>query len=375
MTPPTRYLLSCLAGIEPEVAADAEALGARTLALHEARVVVEADDAFAYRANLAHPTASRVHRVLHEGPVASLADVERLVEEVAWERVFSPSRSFAARSVRVGEHPFTSLDAARAAGGAVHKRFAAVGARPPVDLNTPDVTVFIHLHDAHASVCVDTTGPSLHMRPGRPYTHPAPLQSTLASAMIAWSGWDGEGALVDPLCGGGTVLIEAWRRARREPANLDRASFAFERLLAHDPDAHAGARDALVARMRLDVEPTLLGCERNPNHQTGARLNLEAAGAKAIVARGDIARYDPPTPPACVVTNPPWGQRVGSLRVAEYVGQALRERLARWQPQTAVVLVGNRRFEREPPTPQDIRDVMWGSAQCRMLRYGRRQDR
>lgn len=368
-----RFLLPSLEGIEDVVAADALDLGATAAAPLRGRVLVEADPDFVYRANLAHPTASRVQLVLHEGPVAELADVARLVDEVAWEDVFDLSLSFAADCVRTGEHAFTSLDVKRATGDAIIRRFqAAHGERPRVDLHEPDVVAHVYVADDHAYVAVDTTGEALHKRSYRVYQHPAPVVPTLASALVRLSGWK-RGLLFDPLCGSGTIPIEADYRGRGRAVNLARAEWAFRKLRLHDAERFEDARFDLACSME-DEAPPVWGNERNPKHADGARANAEAAGASRALrfTCEDFNRLPRPEGLAAVVTNPPWGLRLSGRKVSDRIGAELRAKLREWAEGgafSAVVLMGNHRFEKEEPRPAEARDVLYGGAACRMLRY------
>lgn len=369
-----RFILPCMEGIEPEVAADALDLGARSAEPARGRVHVEADDSFLYTANLAHPTASRVLLVLAQGKVATLKDVEGLVADVAWEDVFGVERSFAGDCVRIGEHPFTSVDVAKAVGDGVCARFrAATGgaARPPVRLNDPDVDVVVHVRDERAYVCVDATGAPLQHRPWRVFKSKAPLPAPLASALVRISGWT-EGLLLDPACGSGTIPIEADFRARRRAVNLARGEWAFQRLRLHDEAAYAEARDALACRA-LDEGPPILANEQWETTVAGARQNAASAGARGIrFSNGDFNHLARPEGLSALVANPPWGLRMAGRHVSDRIGAQLRAKMLEWAEGGAyagVVVVGNRRFEKEPPHPAEARDVEVGGAYARILSY------
>lgn len=368
-----RFLLPCIEGIEDVVAADALDLGATSVMSLRGRVLAEGDADFLYRANLAHPTASRVLLVLNDGPVAELQDVARLVADVAWEDVFDVARRFAADCVRSGEHPFTSLDVKRATGDAVIRRFQqTAGERPPVDLNEPEVVVHVYVGEAHAHVAVDTSGEALHKRSYRVYQHPAPVTPTLASALVRLSGWK-RGLLFDPMCGSGTIPIEADFRGRRRAVNIGRAAWGFERLRLHDAERFEDARFTLACAME-DEAPPVVGNERNPKHVLGARASAEAAAVSRAVriVEGDFNRLARPDGLSALVTNPPWGLRLSGRKVSDRINAELRAKMREWAEggaYRAAILVGNHRFEREEPTPIEVRDVLYGGVACRVLRY------
>ncbi|MEA3199402.1 MAG: tRNA (guanine6-N2)-methyltransferase [Thermoplasmata archaeon] len=328
------------------------------------RALVEGDADLLYALNLAHPTATRVHLVLAEGEVHAPEDVARLAREVDWTRVFAPDLSFAVECLRVGEHAWTSQDVKRAAGAAIQQ---ATGAR--VRLNRPDVEVHVEVRGAHAFVAVNASGASLHERPWRVYQHPATLNACIASALVAWSGWlEQGGLLLDPTCGSGTIPIEADFRARRRAVNLARQDWAFARLRLHDEERYQSARDALACEA-LDEGPPIVGHERNARHLNGARQNGARAAARIAWREGDVADLARPEGLSTVVANPPWGLRVESRQGSDRVGAMLRAKLAEWRPATAVLLVGDRRFEQYDPRPVEARGLAYGSTYCRALTY------
>ena len=353
--------------------ADAVDLGARPVDRLWGRIVVDADEDFPYRANLAHPTANRIFRVMAEGDVEGLEDVARLVADVPWEDVFALDQSFAGDCVRVGEHPFTSVDVGRAVGDGVCARFRqATGgaARPRVDLASPDVNVLVHLRQEHAYVCLDTTGAPLHHRPWHVYQPKAPLPATLASALVRRARWR-EGLLLDPMCGSGTIPIEADFRARRRAVNLPRAGFAVERLKLHDPERLKRARDQLACAAE-DERPPILGNEWWEKAAEGARMNVRSAGAEIDIVASDVNDLPRPEGLRTVIVNPPWGRRLATREAGDRVGAQLRAKLLEWAkegPYDALVVVGNGRFQRHKPQPETASDVLVGGVTARVLTY------
>ena len=368
-----RFLLPCIEGIEPECAADSADLNARVVSEMWGRVLVEADEDFVYRANLAHPTANRILRVVAEGDVETLADVERLVRDVPWESWFGLRQSFAGDCVRMGEHPFTSVDVSRAVGDGVCARFRQAtngAARPPVDLKHPDVTVLVQLRGERAYVCLDTTGAPLHHRPWRVFQPKAPLPATLASALVRRSGWK-EGLLLDPTCGSGTIPIEADFRARGRAVNLARRAFAMERLKPYEPERMERARDEAACAAR-DARPPILGNELWERNVEGARANARSAGAEIPFHQGDFEALPRPDGLRNLVANPPWGLRMTNRQVSDRVGARLRAKMLEWAregPYDALVIIGNGRFQKHEPRPREARDVLVGGTTCRVLEY------
>jgi len=395
------FVLTTLPGLEAICAADAVDLGARqAVRLAPGYVRVEADAAFTWRANHAHPTAMRVLRFVGEGVADSLATLTRSAADVAWENHFDVTTAFAAAVTRLGEQPYRTLEAAAAIGMGVSARFhQAAGAWPRVDLKASPIVVRVLIVDEVAHFLVDLTGRrGLDKRAWRVADHPAPLASILASAMVRQAAWPNNGRagvdgvrgatigtssgglLLDPLCGSATILIEADHRARQRAVNLGRREFAFTHHLAHASeqamDAWQAARDRLACNTS-DRAGALMGNERDPARHAGALRNAAAAHLdprRTAWRCGDFAtltRTDIGSDLDAVVTNPPWGHRMTSKKVSNRIFLQLQQQLDRWQPRRAVILVGDERFENLAPhrEPTEVNVVRYGTTACRLVTY------
>lgn len=360
----TRFLLPCQEGLEAFVQQDALALGATRAEPLVGRVVAEGPPDLVYTLNLAHPTATRVHLVLAEGRVASPEDCAAVARQVDWRGIIREGQTFAVDCLRVGEHAWTSQDVERKVGGAI---VVATGAR--ANLRAPDVEVHVHVRGEDCYLAVNTSGASLHERPWRVYSHQATLNACIASALVAWSRWpERGGTLLDPMCGTGTIPIEAEARARRRAVNLARRSWAFERLGLFDTDAFERVRDRLACGAE-DACPPIVANERNAAHFQGAQANGRAAGAQVAWREGDMNDLAAPEGLRVVIANPPWGLRMTSRKVSERIGEELRRRLEAWRPEVAIVLAGSRGFEQHEPRPVEARGLVYGGTYCRALRY------
>ncbi|MCI0342816.1 MAG: THUMP domain-containing protein [Planctomycetales bacterium] len=241
----------------------------------------------------------------------------------------APGQTFAVRCRRRGEHGFRSRDVEEAAGAAVVAAVdAARGERVRARLEDPDVLVRCDVAGERAVVGLDFVGVrSLHRRGIYPERHRAALKATVAAALVRLSGWDPEReVLADPLCGGGTIVCEAALLARRVPGGSGRkGSLLFERLRA--PDGHplldpAGVYGPADAEVRPQARPRILASDRSTSAVAQARANAAAAGVSDLVSPEPA---DLPSLPARVgtgsihriVTNPPFGIRMGNRREME----------------------------------------------------------
>ncbi len=242
-------------------------------------------------------------------------------------------------------------------------RRAARRAAGPADLR-------VRSAKGQASISVDAAGAPLFRRGWRARVGAAPLRETLAAGVLLASAWDGERPFLDPMCGSGTIAIEAALvAARRAPGLGLGRTFAFERLPGHDPRRTERLRARLAALAR-PVRVPIHASDRNAGALRLAAQNAAAAGVADAVrfVRQDAARVVPPAPPGLCATNPPWGVRLDeSAREAWGALAALFPRLAGWD---IAVLGPDRGFEKLlPRPPASTTRLRAGGVACRLLRY------
>lgn len=252
---------------------------------------------------------------------------------------------------------------------ALRERF---GARPDVDRDDPDATIAVHLAKDVATVYLDVGGQSLHERGWRAQAGDAPLRETLAAAVVRLSGWDREAHLVDPMCGAGTIAIEAACWAHRIAPGLVHKRFGFERWTSHD-EAETRALRELRESVRAEATkdgPPVYARDVDPRAVDLAERNARAAGVPVIVERRDVRTFEPLVPPGVVVTNPPYGERLDvSNELLDGMGRALRP----LRDHTVALLAGAPALEglmkRKP-------DRWWqlynGPIECKLLVYAAR---
>jgi len=253
-------------------------------------------------------TVERVVLVLERTHVESLEDIYDAVKEIDFSFI-KPEWSFAIRSNRVGEHDFTSIDISRVAGKAVIDSYKEKkGIRLRVNLDEPDVIIRCDLVDDDFIVGLDTTGDEgLHKRNYRVYQHPAPLNPTIAAALVYLSGWSHEKSLLDPMCGSGTILFEAGMIARNTPICRFRKEFAFKKFINGDFEFE-----------EKDVELSLYGVEKFRKHVEGARKIAEFVGMDVRFMQGEAERINEYFNEIdCIITNPPYGLRIGRKKILE----------------------------------------------------------
>jgi putative N6-adenine-specific DNA methylase len=244
-----------------------------------------------------------------------------------------------------------------------------LGARPSVDKDDPDVLVAVHVARDRATLYLDVGGSSLHERGWRARAGEAPLRETLAAAVVRLSGWDRRVPFVDPMCGAGTLAIEAAAWSRRIAPGLARPRFGLERWASHDDGMRERLRrlrEEAGAAAQSEGAP-VYACDADPRSVALTRDNARAASAAVVVERRDVRDLLRADPPGFVVTNPPYGARLDAdLRLYDDIARAFR----RMSGYTVALLSGThalaRAMRRDPERSFGLYN---GPIECRLLVY------
>ena len=327
------FFATCAPGVEPVLHEEARALGLAKLERQVGGVHFEGPLADAWRANLELRTAVRVLLRVARFHATNADELRAGAGAADWARFLAPNGSLAVRASSTSSALDHTLFISQCVKDAIADRFrASHGERPSVDKEDPDLLVHAHLVRDRCTLLADTSGESLHKRGWRRHQGRAPLAETLAAAIVLFSGWDQRAPLLDPFCGSGTLLVEAGLLAASMAPGLLRGRFGFERWPGHDARAWTALVERARARIRVPPKLHLVGSDVERAAVEGARENLCAAGLeeRAELAVADARDFAPKRGwNAWIVTNPPYGERVGEVRELEPLyrrfGQVLRE--------------------------------------------------
>ncbi len=373
--PVETFFATCAPGVEPTLHAEVRALRLAKSESQVGGVRFEGTLRDAWRANLHLRTAIRVLWRLERFRAATEDELYAGVGEIDWSRHLLPDGALSISAQTKDSTLDHSMFIAQKTKDAIVDQFRARhGVRPSVDREDPDLAIHVHLWRNRCTVSIDTSGDSLHKRGWRRFQGRAPLAETLAAAMVLESEWDRRSPLVDPFCGSGTVLIEAALIAANAPAGMFRDEFAFERLPDHDDDAWEEMRDEAIAAVRPPPKLILRGRDIDPAAVKGARENLAAAGLDNLIEVdvGDALELDFKRGwNATIVTNPPWGERVGErdrlTPLYRDLGDLLRERCGGYR---VALLCGHRPLAQALGFPSaDRRRVFNGAIECEVSRF------
>jgi len=303
---------------------------------HRGMITFKGREEDIFRLNYLSKSLHRVLMLLLRDSFSSIRDIYKKVFEINFAEIIRPEQRYAVRAERHGEHSFTSQDVEREVGQAIIDSFKKrKNVRLKVDLENPDLIFRVHVRDKNFWFAVDTTGEdSLHKRGYRIYQHPASLRPTIAYCMVRLSQWNEKESLIDPMCGSGTICIEAGLFASKIP-NWFRQNFAFWNLSFLDTDFFVRLKrdiDSKVQVKDLDIQ----GCDLFEKHVKGAKENANKAGIKVKFFKADATRiplnYDK------IVTNMPYGVRIGSRKIIEKLYKQFILNLYRYNWKKTVVL-------------------------------------
>ena len=331
------FFATCPRGLEALLSAELAACEAGNIQTTGGGAAFSGDLRCCYRVNLESRIATRVLLRVAQGPYRGEEDVYNLARSVDWGAHFDVRHSIRVDITAI-RSPLRSLDfATLRVKDAVCDRFRdEVGIRPDVDTRTPDVRIVAFLSEEECSLYLDTSGEPLYKRGYRADAGEAPLKENLAAGIVMLSGWNAEEPFVDPMCGSGTLLIEAAQIALHI-APGSRRSFGFQKFKRFDAALWQSLHGAAIARRRGASAALILGADLYGDELKIARTNLEKAGLEEAVQlkQANVLELPAPAPGGVLVANPPYGKRLGGSEGLENfypkLGDALKAHFAGWR--------------------------------------------
>jgi putative N6-adenine-specific DNA methylase len=368
-----RFFAPCPRGLEPVLGEELRELGARQVTLTAGGAQFEGSWPVCYRANLESRIASRILWRVGEAPYRSETDIYHAAHKLAWHAWFTARRTIKIK-VSAQDCPLKSLDfvTLRIKDAVCDRLRLSTGRRPDVDTRHPDVLIAAFLNHDRCTFYLDTSGEPLFKRGWRKEATDAPLRENLAAGILRLAGWPHDKTLFDPMCGASTLTIEAaWMAQRIAPGS--RRRFAFEKLLNFDERSWHSLRDSSIARQLPSCPVPIYAADRDQRALESAAANLKAAGVSTSVhlSHGDVLDQLPPAPAGLLISNPPYGHRVGEAEVlaAFYprLGDWLKQRFAGW---TAYFFTGDARFPKLLRLSPSRRIPLFnGPLECRLYEF------
>lgn len=306
-------LAKSLYGFEPVLARELRNLGAQKVKEGVRNVSFIGDLGFMYKANLALRTAIRVLVPVYTFKIFRESDLYDHLYKFDWEKYMGVDSTFAVRSsvhsqVFSNSH-YVSLKSKDAIVDYFRNKHQK---RPNIDTRHPHIQFDIHIQNNDVTLSLDSSGDSLHKRGYRSDTNIAPINEVLAAGLVLLSGYDGSQHFIDPMCGSGTILIEAAMIANEIPANINRPEFAFEKWKNYDESLFEVIHASLLKRVR-NSDKKIIGFDKAPSAIRKAQSNIENASLDEFIEihRKNFFKEEKPVEGKTIVLfNPPYGERL-----------------------------------------------------------------
>ncbi|MGB1868821.1 MAG: bifunctional 23S rRNA (guanine(2069)-N(7))-methyltransferase RlmK/23S rRNA (guanine(2445)-N(2))-methyltransferase RlmL [Porticoccaceae bacterium] len=374
------WLATCPKGLELLLANELQALGADEVKETVAAVHFKGSLELAYRACLWSRLANRILLPLHSFMLNSADDLYQQCNQIPWETHFTAAESIAIDFIGTSRYIDNTMYGSQRVKDALVDRIRRVeGERPDVDTKNPDIRIQVRQHKGRVTVSLDISGESLHRRGYRSGQGSAPIKENLAVALLLRAGWPQiaaqGGALLDPMCGSGTLIIEGVMMAADIAPGILRGHYGFHCWLQHDQAlwdslvVEASERKAAgLAKLELDIR----GYDANPRVLEYTTQNIENAGLDEHIrlAHKPIDQFGKPTAETgLLLTNPPYGERLGEIDelipLYQKLGTVLQKNFNGWK---AAIFTGNVDLGRETDlSPTKQYSLFNGTIPCKLL--------
>jgi len=364
-----QYTATTMAGLEEVLAQELIEIGADEVQIGRRSVYFSGDLKMLYKANYCLRTALRILVPIDAYKIHSADDLYQRGKNFKWEELFGVEQTFAIQSIVFSDLFNNSMFASLKLKDAIVDRFRyKFGDRPSVNSKNPDILINLHISNEYCTISLDSSGESLHKRGYRLDQNEAPMSEVLAAGLIRLSGWDRQSELIDPMCGSGTIAIEAAMLANGiYPGNV-RKNFAFKNWRTYNP--------GIFKRMEEEVQPVsklpvrILASDILRRNIDIASKNAEEAGVTSLIdfKVSDFKLLDPALEKPFLLFNPPYGERLSSDDTNFYsmIGERLKHHYTNatvWIISTAQCLksIGLR--------PSKKITILNGSLECSFRKY------
>jgi putative N6-adenine-specific DNA methylase len=370
-----KMIAKTIFGLEEILSVELQRLGARNIEIHNRAVSFTGDLGFLYKANLCLRTALRVLVPFKTFKVTDENSLYTSIQSVNWEDFMEVTDTIAIDTVINSELFTHSQFLSQKTKDAIVDQFRAKhGERPSVDLDKPTLRINLHVFNDVATLALDSSGESLHKRGYRDKTNLAPINEVLAAGLVLLTGWDKRSNFIDPMCGSGTILIEAALIANNIPPGYYREEYGFERwkkFMAFDEALWNTIFDAAINKI-TDHKQQIIGGELSPNVAKKAKENIKLAKVEDVVSirNCDMQDFEVPAGRGVVVINPPYGERMVKDNIEELykmMGDTFKKKFAGYD---CWILSSNMEaFKHVGLRPTRKIALFNGQLECRFMKY------
>lgn len=369
-----QYFATVARGLEEIAAAELTNLGAKEVTTSFTGISFQGDKELLYRVNLWSRILFRILVPITKVKAISPQQLYHNVQEIDWAEYLNPKMTLAVdctgKNKQLNHTHFTALQIKNAI---VEQQEKHYGRRSNIDPESPDLLVNAHIDRDYCTLSLDSSGASLHRRGYRPAVGLAPLKETLAAALIDLTEWTPEIAFYDPLCGSGTLPIEATLKALNIAPGLSRNSFSFQQWFDYDETLWNKLVTEAKDCQKSVIEMPIIASDRDLIILNQAKENAANCNVENYIEfiHQDLSQITASAEKGVLICNPPYGERLGNVTELEelykMLGDIFKQRFTGW---TAYILTGNKHLSKKVGLRTAKRIPLYnGSLACTLLKY------
>lgn len=368
-----KLLAKTLHGLEGLLAQELEALGASNIEPGIRAVSFEGDKEVLYKANYHSRTAIRILVPIFHFEARHEEMLYRKVLKFDWQQYLSLEQTFAIDAVVKSDYFTHSKFLALKTKDAIADHFRKkTGERPNVDVELPDLRLNLHVSGSNCTISLDSSGESLHKRGYREMGHLAPINEVLAAGMLLLTKWEPGTPLYDPMCGSGTIALEAAMMASNMAAGHYRTSYGFTGWKDFDFRLWQRIKNEAREQVKELTEPCVFASDVSSKHLNLARKSAMAIGLSGAInfEQCDFLKLEPSTDPGIIVMNPPYGERLDDDNVEELYAEIGTHLKHNWSDFDAWIISSNKPALKRIGLRTSERHVLFNAAlECKYHKY------
>lgn len=367
----SQFVATTLKGLEDVLETEIRELGGEDIRKLRRAVSFTGGLSLMYKMNFALRTALRVLYQIRSVRLKKDTDLYRSIFRIEWEKYISENKTIAVKAV-VNSTMYNNSHyvALRVKDAIVDRMREKTAKRPDVDVKNPDIPIHVHIDRDILNVSLDSSGEPLYKRGYRTQSLEAPLNEVLAAGMILMTGWKGDTNFIDPMCGSGTIPIEAAMIAKGIPPGIFRKSYSFQSWVDYDEELYSRLVEGLMVSKAFGH--TIYASDISAKAVNVTRKNIEAALLEDIieVSVQDFFDRKPHNDEGLILMNPPYGERIKQDRINifyEKIGDHLKTHYAGFD---AWLLSSNfEAIKKIGLKPSKKKDLVNGNLDCKFLKY------
>lgn len=369
----SQFVAKTLFGLENVLSEELKNLGAEDIRILQRAVSFTGNKKLMYEANLKLRTALRILKRVYSFKATTDSELYKKVQDVYWDKFFDETATIAVDSAVSSDYFTHSQFVSQRVKDAIADQFREkTGKRPSVDLENPGFRINIHIYRDDCTLSLDSSGNSLHKRGYRLQMSEAPLSEVLAAGMILLSGWDGKKTFIDPMCGSGTILIEAALFASHIPPGIFREHFGF--MNWRDYDNQLWKKTVDDSKEKISLFPgKIAGADISEDAIAIARKNIRNAEFDDDIKLeiSGFEKFDPPQEGGVVIMNPPYGERIKQEDILSFykmIGNTLKQKYSGYDAWILSANLDALKFVGLHPSRKIT--LMNGPLECKFQKYG-----